>query len=103
MENKVFNKMKSDTNIDVTKQEVKIAEDLICEYEPKNERFIVTKDFYQEIEDFVKTLGVNPESFDYMRNFDKLPLSRVTYEYSVSWRRGEEPYYPFSDRKNIKI
>ena len=41
-----------------------------------------------EIEDFVKTLGVNPESFDYMRNFDKLPLSRVTYEYSVDLLRN---------------
>ena len=64
MENKVLNKMKSDTNIDVTKQEVKIAEDLICEYEPKKERFIVTKDFYQEIEDFVTLNGkITPMNF----------------------------------------
>ena len=40
MENKVLNKMKSDTNIDVTKQEVKIAENLIFEYEPKKEKTI---------------------------------------------------------------
>lgn len=37
-----------------------------------------------EIEDFVRTLGINPETFDYMRHFDKLPLSKVELDCSSS-------------------
>lgn len=33
-----------------------------------------------EIEEFIKSLGVNPESLDYMRHFEKLPLSSVTFD-----------------------
>lgn len=59
-------KIKNDTNIDVTEQEIENAADLVLGYESElqDERFILTKDFNQEIEDFVTLNGkITPMNF----------------------------------------
>ena len=85
-------KIKNDTNIDVTEQEIENAADLVLGYESElqDERFILTKDFNKEIEDFVTLNGkITPMNF-------KKEVKRMAKICPVSHRIGfvpSEEYY----------